>query len=151
MPLAAGAAAHVDNLARKRHGFRRVTPGFGPVVVLAHTAQQGRLACIFAVHEGAGPTPAEGLDQPVVDGGGRCDPFVVGAGQAGGLVEPGPHDKGAGEGEDGWVSEAGDKGFGESTGGGGGGGRGMTTGFVVGPEFSEDHVEGAGDGEKGQV
>lgn len=66
------------------------------------------------------------------------------------MVEPGPHDKSAGKGEDGRVGKAGYEGFDESTTGGGGGGA-MATGLVVGPELPKNHVKGASDGEKSQV
>lgn len=108
--LARGPAAHVDELAGEGDGLGGVAPLDGEVEIGAHGAEEVGAASVLAVAEAALLAEAEGLDEAVVDGGGGGDPFPVGAGELGGVVEPGPHDDGAREGEDGGVGDAADKG-----------------------------------------
>ena len=77
-----------------------------------------------------------------VDLGGGGDPFVVGLGQGGWVVEPGPHDGAGGEGKEEAVGLGG-----EQVGEGAVGLRGGAE--VAAPEVDDEGLEGAGGGEEG--
>ena len=104
MQFAGGAAAGVDELAFDGDGERRVAVGFGEVEVCGDAAEEViGFAVVEAVLPGAGSGEPEDLEEARVDVRGFVDPVVVGSREAVGVVEPGVHYQGGGEGEDGWV------------------------------------------------
>lgn len=146
MVFTARSTAHVNNLTWKRDRPGRITPHFWQVVVFTHRPEQLRLPRLLAVAEGAVVATLQGLDQAAVYRGGGVDPFVVGAGEGGGVVEPGPHYHSGRKGKDGWVGDVGDERF--------------EAGPFIGclaalavevPCCADYHVDGAGEGEEGEV
>lgn len=104
MQFAGGAAAGVDEFAFYGDGECRVAVGFGEVEVCGDAAEEVvGLAVVAAVLPGAGFGETEDLEEARVDLRGFVDPVVVGSGEAVGVVEPGVHYQGGGEGEDGWI------------------------------------------------
>ena len=137
----------MDERAGDRDGFGGVGPFFGKVQLRAQRFQQGRLVGGLAVDEGALARAAEGGDEGGVDARDGADPVVVGAGEAVGAVEPGPHYDGRRGGEDGWVGEGAEE---------GGEARVRVRGVLggglrAGPEGEDEDVEGARRGEERQV
>lgn len=146
MALAGRADTHVDELAGEGDGVGGVAPVGREAVVGAHGAEEGGMTGVNAVAEGAGAAVLEGGDEAGVDGSGGGDPLVVAAREAGGGVEPGPHDEARGEGEESRIGEARDGGFERSPGAGG-----LAAEAAAVPELAGDHVQGPRDGEESEV
>lgn len=86
----------MDNLAGKRNRLGRISPDVREAVVVAHGAEQVILTRVLGIDEVSEMAAAQSLNQPLVYLCSRRNPLIVTSRKTVRVVEPAPHDEGAG-------------------------------------------------------
>ena len=84
----------MDDFAGEGYALYWVSIGERPVVSFAHGLEKMGLPSLVAIFDLSPTHPPESEKQARIDSGCRLDPFIVGAGEAVGSIDPCPHYQG---------------------------------------------------------